>query len=66
MGVREGQWRLGGGDGAEEGVVEQGRGWWSWGKGDGAREEAMDVGRGKGERMGKRNWVSNGVEKRVM
>lgn len=50
VGVGEGQWRWGGGDGAE---VEQGSGWWSWAKGDGAREEAMDVGRGRGERMGK-------------
>lgn len=43
--------------------MEQGRGWWSWGKGDGTREEAMHVGRGRGERMGKGNWVSDGVGK---
>lgn len=38
----------------------------SWGKGDGARQEAMDVGRVRGERMGKWNWVSDGVGKGVM
>lgn len=66
VGVGGEQWRWGGGDGAEVEVAEQGRGWWSWGKGDGAREEAMDVGRGRGQRMGKWTWVSDGVGKRVM
>lgn len=54
-----------------EGAVEVG--WWSKGRDDGAgermdgaREEAMDVGRGRGERMGKWNWMSDGVRKRVL